>query len=339
MHVVVTGFDARSARPGPGHTRHSLGFLITEVLEHFGHRVTQTTGWLDELETAAIYDSADRILVGLASPLALTSTYAYPAMRVLNEYWEDPRLRLFADDPDTGKIVHGATSALRREEKVDPLFANLTFRARPSFEEARESRSEIYEACERLGWPGDWPTTYAPVQTRWANARTTQIGKTPYYARGLDPTNVLLDLLPPARTIGQDSRSTAWLMEPLNFSKWASKTVTHGAKLTVNVKPSIQRLYAYPNATGVLESPPLANGVSGWWTPAATIAAATGTFYSTSLDPQHNPDLVSSAYYTTLPTQFEEMSPEDRATVVLRQINELTASAPSTENFVKEILL
>ena len=108
----------------------------------------------------------------------------------------------------------------------------------------------------------------------------------------------------------------------------------------MNVKPSIQRLYAYPNATGVLESPALSNGVSGWWTPAAAIAAATGTFYSTSLDPQHNPDLVSSAYYTTLPTQFEGMSAEERATVVLRQINEeLTASAPSTENFVKEILL
>ena len=50
----------------------------------------------------------------------------------------------------------------------------------------------------------------------------------------------------------------------------------------------------------------------GWWTPAATIAAATGTFFSTSLDPQANPNLVSSAYYAPLPTQFEEMSVEDR---------------------------
>ena len=141
MHVVVTGFDARAARPGPGHARHSLAFLITEILEHCGHKVTQTTDWLDELETAAIYEGADRILVGLASPLALTSTYAYSAMRVMNEYWEDPRLRLFVDDPDTGKIVHGATSALRREAKSDPLFANRSFHSRPFFGEARESRT------------------------------------------------------------------------------------------------------------------------------------------------------------------------------------------------------
>jgi len=340
MHVVVTGFDARAARPGPGHARHSLGFLITQILEHFGHRVTQTTDWLDELETTAIYESADRILVGLASPLALTSTYAYPAMLVLSEYWEDSRLRLFVDDPDTGKIVHGAVSSVKRFASQDPLFTNRAFLNRRFFEEARDDRStEMYAACERLSWPGDWPTTYFPTQRRWQSPRTNQIGKSGYYASGLDPTNVLLDLLPPARPVAQNKRSSAWLVEPLNAKKWASKTITHGAKLTVTVKPSIQRLYSYPNAAGVLESPPLGNGVPGWWTPAATIAVATRTYYHTSIDPQADPNLVSSAYYAPLPTLFEELSFDDRARVVEDQTIELIKNAPTTDQFVREILL
>jgi hypothetical protein len=339
MHVVVTGFDARATRPGPGHTRHSLAFLITQILEQHGHRVTQTTGWLDELEIAAIYDSADVILVGLASPLGLASTYAYPAMLVLNEYWEDPRLRLFCDDPDTGKVVHGATSSVKRFATQNPLFSNRTFRNRKFFEEAAEDRStEMYAACERLCWPGDWPLTYFPVQTRWASPRTTQIGKSVYYARGLDPTNVLLDLLPPVQTVSQAHRSGAWLMEPLNDAKWARKVVTLGAKLPVSAKPSLQRLYAYPHATGVLESPALSTGVPGWWTPAATIAVATGTFFHTDIDPRTDPDLVRSPYYTPLPTLFESLAADAREPIVRAQANELVQSAPTTDQFVKEIV-
>ena len=338
MHVVVTGFDARAARPTPGHARHSLGYLITAILEHWGHKVTQTTSWLGDWQTAADVDSADRILVGLGSPLALTSTYTYPAMYIMNEYWEDSRLRLFLDDPDTNKIVHGASSAIKRARETDPLFTNKAFRSRAWFDEASEDRhDEMYTACEKLLWPGDWPKTYAPVQSRWSSMRTTQIAGTPYYAHGLDPTNVLWEMLPPARRSPQAHRSSTWLVEPLRAPKWASKTATHGAKMAVNVKPSLQRLYTYPNAVGVLESPALISGVPGWWTPAATIAAATGTFFHTPIDPETDPSLTRSPYYT-LPTKFETFPLADREEVVQRQIAELFR-APTIDEFVKEILL
>jgi hypothetical protein len=335
MKIVVTGFDARSARITPGAAKFSMGFLIGETFFQTGHDADHSTTWTTE------WDDADRIYVGLASPLGLSSTYAYTALAVLDRYWDDPRLRLFIDDPDTRKIVHGAASAIRRKTARDPLFDSKAFRNRPGMEAARSQADVLYDVCARLTDPSGWPRTLVPVQCHWFDPRVTEIAGTGCRASGIDFTRVVEETLPfPGEdTVDQSTHGGGWVIEPYRAARWAEHIRVSRHRMEIPSRSSAQsRLSLYRGAFGVLESPPVLSDSSGWWTPYATLAAHAGTFYATKLSPAHVPGIQHSAYYV-LPDVFETLPTWERHLVVQRQREELQSTSPSLGQVQQDLLV
>lgn len=339
MKIVVTGFDARSSRITPGASKFSMGYLIGEAFFQAGHDVDHVTCWASDLECLALLDEADAIYVGLASPLGLASTYTYTALSVLAECWNDSRLRLFIDDPDTKKVIHGAASAIRRQHTVDPLFQNKAFQLRPALEAAQARSAALYDVCAWLTEPDIWPTTFVPVQRRWLDPRATQIAGTERHATGIDFTRVADEQLsfPGPQALNQETHGDGWVIEPYRAARWASHVRVSGYR-TEPPRVSVQsRASLYRGARGVLESPALSSDASGWWTPYAMLAAHVGTFYATRFSSIHVPGIEHSAYYV-LPDVYETLSHDERRGIVLRQREELLAASPTATQVKQELL-
>jgi hypothetical protein len=109
-------------------------------------------------------------------------------------------------------------------------------------------------------------------------------------------------------------------------------------RYVLDVRRLDQRQENYRHAVGVLESPPAGPSQSGWWTPAATIAMRTGTFYTTDFSRFVPAEGFQHSAYYLLPATYEDRLPHQQDVLVEAQADELMNSAPEIIDVFKELV-
>ena len=133
--ILITGMSASHASDKTNLRSLSFAGVIKLVLEQQGHEVVQVNpevSWnLKDLEQ---YDS---VLVGLSPITSLSANHVYGALSVIDVLLDSPKLRLFIDAPEPGKITARARL---------PIWARAT--RRPT----RWTRATATRPCAKWRW-------------------------------------------------------------------------------------------------------------------------------------------------------------------------------------------
>jgi hypothetical protein len=343
MKVVITGFDSRAASPATANNYMSMGALLSRTFQLRGHKVHQHGCWSFDGTCKDILDDADLILMGLSSPLALSSYYANGALSVLYTHWlRKGKMRMFVDDPDITKWKHGAVSTFRRwrENHDDALMGNPAFLSRKHREGGVEKRTQLYLATEMMAMMNDLPALgETPIFVPKNNWMTG--AETPMHYVGIDFGEIAADWLTrehphdhPARS---DTRARAWYVEKNRADAWAKKVSLRYPVEIGTKKAASDRMSSYRHFYGVLESPQSAQ-VGGWWTPTAALAGHSGTPYFTDLGTSVHYDHVRSSPLYEIPSNVESMDTHEYARHARDQVAFLRSYADSPEDIIERIM-
>lgn len=338
MRVLIIGSNARTGSARYATRTFTLAGVVKQALESQQHEVT-LTDWWDDLSLGT--GSWDRILIGLASPLAVSSDRTYQALLALHALWGDDRMSVFLDNPDVRSLKNALNSSVADPDRLWSPF--LAQQKRRRFAEVTASairQEKIIETCHLLlnedgrGW---YPKMYLPLYP-WANIPTfakhlpNQFGR----VRGLDLTSgVRKDALPLLRLPRTDSVEVAdwphWVTDAMNIDAFAA-TLRHPVVRILRRRDAlVQRSYSQPFVVGVLEDPN-----NGWWTPRMAQAALAGRYYASDWrDFQNMPD---PGAYTLLPSAFESLDGSERMALVARQQTTLTESTWSSQTLTEVVL-
>jgi hypothetical protein len=156
--VLISGMTAAQSSRRFNNSNLSFAGALSTVIEDGKTLVdwaTPTCVW-----TKKDVSEYDAIILGVAPVLSLTANKAYPILSLIDTLRSDPRLTLFIDAPEPGKI-HASLRAVARSE--DTLFKDL-YSKRKDYQAASGNakiRSKTLRAVEFL-MNEQWPNTIYP---------------------------------------------------------------------------------------------------------------------------------------------------------------------------------
>lgn len=342
MKILIVGSNPRTGSPVYPDKHIVMSGLMRDAFNAAGHEATIARWWDDPLGP----DQYDLIYVGLSSPLALSSSHLYSALRVIARMWNDDRLRLFLDNPDVRVLKNSYTGAIKDPERLwsDVMFQRANFYDVVTGPGHEQSQQEIREALNLLHSETSWrPVLYFPMYP-WGD-QTALMSKWEVsfpYSVGIDFTQCMLQTWEPKyRDLPESFRAHAdnfglvnpyWIAEGFDTKK-AEKLVPvlNNAVRVIKKTPDMARMYMYmaEQMIGVIEHDVSSYG-HGWWSPRAAMAALVGKYYFT--DWRSMSGMVDSEpYYRFLPSAAEELSPEERASVAKEQYAALMNSTWTPE--------
>jgi hypothetical protein len=338
MKVLIVGSNARTGSARYAQRYMTFARLIQEAHLHAGHDV-EIRNWTPSL---LIEESWDRVYVGLATPAWIGSDRIYGSLAVIADMWgskpktQDPRLRLFIDDPDLRVLVNGISSMTAQPEK---LFTPINVK-RQNYHYVtgdQRMRDRVSRALVDLnGWDTQWPITYIPAHG-WADMRELTKPLRPMQkisVRGVDPSALVPmdDLLVAADDATVPSalvpRGQFWVAEGPARDPWTTTVHVSSAVMSARTTNDATRIALYRDALGVLE-PQLSPSGSGWWSSRVQYAAAAETYYASDWRKLHGYMPRSLPYTRVLPAAFEELPETDQQSLVMEQRESLAASVGS----------
>jgi hypothetical protein len=304
MRVLVTGMTSRTAR----FVRETaFPSLLARTITEMGHSVTM------HVEHSSA-DSYDAVIAGIASPLAPVATYLVPVAQTVIEAQQIGNFAgVVVDDPDAGKITHGASSALRDPSRLERTF----YDKRPgmgAYKESKSLQATVMSFIEQMAsW--SWDTVVWPGHA-WSSDHLQPRGD--FTSVPIDPTPTLMRLFqtrvaaePHPRT---DRPGNTWLVDTTYFPQTAldpsMQMTSYSLALGDGALSKIIGLYR--NAYGIIQTNAAA---PGWWTPAPSLAAAVNRIYI----PDPAEARVLGEPFLLLPSTAEQLTMEDYELAVQSQ--------------------
>lgn len=348
MRIQIIGSNARTGSSRYADSYLTMAGLMRDGLNAAGHSAEIADQWDDT--------GADVVFVGIASPLAVSSSRVFSALLAVARLWGDPRLRLFIDDPETRVIRNAISSAAADPEKLlSPylqkrmLYDEMTERAGPWDEVVsalhllNDTEDEPYPVMHIPAYP--WGNEYELLRERsWHTVPVAKIDLTSFL-RKRDSVVALQETRKAKAKVTTDGMTLVsdsyWLGESNNVS-WAS-SVAQGVRNPVQLTGKrnkgyvLSQTYQAPGVIGVMEEQLSPYG-GGWWTPSMGLAADAGIYYYHSSSDVMRRLRDPYGYLLHLPGGYEDLSESARLDVIRYQQDSLAAST-SQSAFVVERLL
>jgi hypothetical protein len=307
MRVLITGYLARSANPD---YRRRLG--VANLLEHTlrtgGHEVIRDY-WRPG--DPRVLRDFDLVIVGLHSPLAAVSSYAFSAMFVLERLWGDDRLVVFPEDAATWKIKNGNLSAIRMKDRMfSPFLAKRVDFARVATSEMR--RAKMIRACALLSSVDWWPRYLVPA---FKDAEPGLLLRLAPHGAALRPVPIDLTQCYPVKLEpdGAVRVRDEWIVDVDPAQDRQLKTViTAGPKRRVTAFDDRILAQHISRGLGIIQHNVVDVKLPGAWNSTVGIAAQVGAFY---FGPEKTHKHWGDAY-RVLPTAFEELPEPARVELV-----------------------
>jgi hypothetical protein len=304
--VLITGSTANQSNPVTHERSTNFAGLLTHALTIAGCDVT----WEDpsvSLRRSQL-DQYDRVLVGVASPLALGSNRIYGALGVINELWGDPTLFLYTDVPDVNNIARGLESVSRNPRSLTKEF----FSYRKDYDLACSPRGKVdlFSACSKLR-DEEWPTTLVPGFP-WTYAsqfeRDLPAGAEDQ-VQTINLDSFIIDRFDAPTPHDDLTREARWMAERGADKKWLKSLALSYPVLSLRSDHRVN-LHSYTTdrlrtAAGFLHSPSRRGAV--WWSPKVAISLSQRTPVFT----QWRVSKVLGDSWAALPGTFEAMSQEE----------------------------
>ena len=308
--ILITGMSASHASGKTNARSLSFAGVMKLVLEQQGHEVTQENpevSWnLKDLEQ---YDS---VLVGLSPITSLSANHVYGALSVIDVLLDSPKLRLFIDAPEPGKI----TASLRAMVKTPDNLTKPFYSYRKGFSHVSQPNmlNNLIEVIESL-LTKPWPITLYP-SLPWTDEVAHVANFLPEGAhKSLKAVNLDAYLISTQDMIEVERRDK-WVVE--NYStKWIKSTASTLSNPTVPMKWnkswSDAQVYAQIAAGIGALIPPYPS--STWWSYRYVQCMNASTPIAT--DWKESQLLGQS--WTHLASSIETMSSEDRLALATQQ--------------------
>lgn len=246
----------------------------------------------------------DVVIVGVAPLTGLGTNRAYGALSILEQLWDDKRLRLLVDAPDPYKIGP-ATQAI--DDHPENLAKDF-FSYRKEYREVRRDQKlqeRLQQAVRALCYDA-WPMTIVP-QLPWQTA--SLIRKQLPNAASLQLVNLDYLLFKEFDSWQTQLRSPEWALENGSHASWLRKTNT---SWPVNPLPRTHRkaivtetMTQLAGSEGTLIVP---GKLGAWWSPRFAMSLAVRTPVFTDW---HQSQFLGSAW-AQIPSAFEAMDADER---------------------------
>lgn len=325
MKVLITGSTANQSNPLTHQRATNFAGCLYDALVMAGAQVD----WQEPSVLSGKLDLSqyDKVLVGVASPMALGSNRLYGALSIVASLWGTPRLALFADAPEPNNITRGLDSIARNPDAITKDF----FKYRKDFSVAQspEIRQTILGACELLR-SEEWPTTIVPGFP-WSDElqyekdlpvgaidRVVMVNLDKFIFRKMRD-NV------PNETSHRESR---WVAEKTADRKWlrnlhvSSPIYPLKSDHRVDIHPEL--IHSLRTSTGFLHSPSKRGSL--WWTP----KLATSLSQKTPVFTKWEESKLLGEEWSVLPSTFEAFPEEARTVLAQAQYDSYTNTIPST---------
>ena len=318
--ILITGMSASHASDKANLRSLSFAGVMKLVLEQQGHEVIQANpevSWnLQDLEE---YDS---VLVGLSPITSLSANHVYGALSVIDVLLDSPKLRLFIDAPEPGKI----TASLRAMVKTPDNLTKPFYSYRKGFSHASQPNmlNNLIEVIEHL-LTKPWPITLYP-SLPWTDEAEHVANFLPEGAhKSLNAVNLDAYLISTQEMIEVERRDK-WVVE--NYStRWVKSTTSTLSNPSVPMKWnkswSDSQVYAQiASGIGAL-IPPYSS--STWWSYRYVQCMNASTPIATDW---RESQLLGHSW-THLASSIESMSPEDRIALATQQRNAYLENIPT----------
>jgi hypothetical protein len=318
--ILITGMSASHASEKANSRSLSFAGVMKLVLEQQGHEVIQENpevSWnLNDLEQ---YDS---VLVGISPITSLSANHVYGALSVVDVLLDSPKLRLFIDAPEPGKI----TASLRAMVKTPDNLTKPFYSYRRGFSHASQPNmlNNLIEVIEDL-LNKPWPITLYPSLS-WTDETEHVANFLPEGARdSLKAINLDAYLISTQEMLDIERRDK-WVVE--NYStKWVKSTASTLSTPTVPMKWnkswSDSQVYAQISSGIGALIPPYPS--STWWSYRYIQCMNAATPIATYWKESH---LLGSSW-THLASSIESMSQEERLALATQQRNAYIENIPT----------
>jgi hypothetical protein len=221
MKVLITGTSAQHYSSAASQRNLTYAGMLASAAKELGCEIVQVeadASWtLDEL---AEYD---KVFVGLTSPLSVSANGTYGAFNAVSLLYEDPRLALFIDAPEPGKIFAGLRAVQRDEKQLFKPFYSRRSGYWASMRDEKQ-RLRIVDAALRLS-TGKWPKTLWPTLP-WYRDTANIVGVKDATKRSLVGLSFdSLYIRQPGVEALQRERTRAWGID-LTSTRWA-RSIAH----------------------------------------------------------------------------------------------------------------
>ena len=120
MKVLITGTSAQHYSSAVAQRTLAYSGMLAEAARELGYEVTQA-----EPDVSWTHDDIrdyDKVFVGVTTPLSVSANGTYGAFNLVSLLKDDPRLALFIDAPEPGKIFAGFRSIEREPKQLFKSF-------------------------------------------------------------------------------------------------------------------------------------------------------------------------------------------------------------------------
>lgn len=335
MKVLITGSTAQQCNPVTHERSPNFTGLLVLALTKLGVDVDWRSPDISPTkESLAKYD---KVIVGLASPLALGSNRIYGALTTVDALWGDPKLFLLIDGPDPGNITRGIKSIVTDPKRLTKEF----FASRDGHAKMLDPtiRVKAFRALASLH-SQEWPTTLVAAFPWMVEAMFEE--ELPKGSRGkIAPIN-LDRLIIGANRDAYDPdkrRENRWMAERDVKRTWLRKLgLTHPVvALKSNHRMNVQVYLRtrFNESLGFIHGPK--KGSKVWWTPKVAIAVS-----------QHTPVFVDwkdsrvlGKSWSMLPDTFELLTTEDQKKFAQQQHDTYLSACPNkgvTSMYLSKVL-
>ena len=318
--ILITGMSASHSSEKANLRSLSFAGVIKLVLEQQGHEVIQENpevSWnLNDLEQ---YDS---VLVGISPITSLSANNVYGALSVIDVMLDSPKLRLFIDAPEPGKITASLRAMIKTPDNLTKPF--YSYRKGFSYASQPNMLNNLIEVIEGL-LTKPWPITLYP-SLPWTDKIEHVANFLPEGAHSsLNAVNLDAFLISAQDTLDIERRDK-WVVE--NYStKWIKSTASTLSNPTVPMKwnkawSDSQVDVQIATGIGAL-IPPYSS--STWWSyryiQCMNALTPIATYWQES-------QILGSAW-VHLASSIESMSREERTALALEQRSAYLESVPT----------
>jgi hypothetical protein len=330
MKVFMTGCTSPQASKTASESLPSFAGIIYLALTQSGCDVT----WSDpSIKMDKEYLSQfDAVLVGISSPMGLTSHRLYGALSVVNIAYELGNLSIFVDAPEPHKVWNGLRGVYKNPKELVKDF----YIKRKEFNDTLEPKNfeKVFAGLSKL-YTEIWPKTLIPGYP-WTNPESIL-----KYIPNVDPNNVFA-LVPDSALLNVErgprglAEGGYWCIDDPK-TDWFKKTEKHLTHETMQYRDGRTEtnqdiLVKLNNATGALIST-YRDGAS-WWLP----SLAQALFVGVPVVTDWRLTISMGQEWGVLPFAIEEMSREERLVHANTQKESYKNNIPTWDVFKNSVV-
>lgn len=329
MKVLLTGMTSSHTSSKPHQS--NLGFygVLSQALTQLKCEVVWAKP--DITWTKEYLNSYDAVFVGLVPPTSLSANQAYGALTTINELFDSSKLYLVVDNPKHWLIKPSLKSVLKDTGSLVKPF----YQKRSQYALAKEPKNldRMLNACQRL-LDEVWPTTIYPGLP-WKSDESVSDHLPSGAASSVLGLNFDALLLKSSNLeIRQDPAHWA---ASNHKSKWSENMANH---VSLPIKPlkaskketDLDALNALKASIGLLAAPQDRIGGT-WWSSSYSQAMNLNTPIAT----EWRESSTISPSWSLLPSSIEDLTPEGRFDLALRQKEAYLASIPSQNEALESL--